>query len=69
MGYSSKERPASLRWSSTSPSSSAAYRSGSYVRGIVTVDYGTVLVYEARAKVVYQVLEGAVSTGRAVVQR
>ena len=61
--------PASLRWYSTSPSSAAAYRSGSFVRGIVTVDSGTVLVYEARAKVVYQVLEGGVTIGRAVVRR
>jgi hypothetical protein len=61
--------PPSVRWYSTSPSSSAAYRSGLFVRGIVTADFGTVFVYQARAKVVYQVLEGAVVTGRAVVAR
>jgi hypothetical protein len=33
------------------------------------VDFGTVYVYEARAKVVYQVLEGGVTVGRVVVAR
>ena len=61
--------PPSVRWYSTSPSSSAAYRSGRFVRGIITADYGAVFVYEARAKVVYQVLEGDVVTGRVVVAR
>lgn len=59
----------SQRWYSTSGSSSIAYRAGRYVRGLVMVDFGTVYVYEARAKVVYQVLEGGVTVGRVVVAR
>lgn len=59
----------SQRWYATSGSSSAAYRAGQFVRGLLMVDFGTVYVYEARAKVVYQVLEGGVTVGRAVVRR
>lgn len=47
----------SKRWYSTAASASTAYRSSKYVRGIISVDYGTVYVYQARAKVVYQVFE------------
>ena len=49
---------ASNRWYATSGSSSNVYRSGQYVRGLIMVNFGTVYVYEARAKVVYQVLDG-----------
>ena len=47
----------SLAWYGTSGTASSAYRSGRYVRGIVVVEYGTVYVYKARARIVYQVLE------------
>jgi hypothetical protein len=47
----------STAWYATPATSSSAYRSGRYVRGMVTVRYGTVYVYEARVRVVYQVLE------------
>jgi hypothetical protein len=47
----------SLAWFRTSGTSSSAYRSGRYVRGLIAVGHGTVYVYKARAKVVYQVLE------------
>jgi hypothetical protein len=47
--------PPSRRWYATSASGSASYRSPAYVRGIVHVGFGTVYVYTARAKVVYQV--------------
>jgi hypothetical protein len=59
----------SQRWYATSGSSSGVYRAGQYVRGLIVVDFGTVHVYEARAKVVYQVLDGALSVGRVVVAR
>jgi hypothetical protein len=57
----------SLAWYATSGTSSSKYRSGRYVRGIVSVRYGTVYVYEARARIVYGVLEpgwGGVIVGR-----
>jgi hypothetical protein len=49
--------PLSRRWYATEGSSSSAYRSRGIVRGLVYVQYGTVYVYQARAKVVYQVLD------------
>ena len=60
---------ASKRWYATSGSSSNVYRSGQYVRGLVMVNFGTVYVYQARAKVVYQVLDGADGWGHVVVGR
>jgi hypothetical protein len=47
----------SLAWYKTSGTSSSSYRSGRYVRGMVDVEHGTVRVYKARVRVVYQVLE------------
>jgi hypothetical protein len=55
------------RWYATSASSSEAYRSGPFVRSIVIVNFGTVYVYSARAKVVYQVW--TTPTGRVSVPR
>lgn len=46
----------SLAWYTTS-STSAANRSGRYVRGLVDVTFGITYVYKARVKVVYAALE------------
>jgi hypothetical protein len=44
-------------WYSSAAITSSAYRSGRYARGIIDVAQGTVYVYKARVKVVYQVLQ------------
>jgi FlgD Ig-like domain len=61
------DRAMSQRWYATPGSSSSAYRSGHYVRGLIAVEYGTVYVYKARATVVYQAFED--TWGRMVAQR
>lgn len=48
----------SLAWYGTPGTSAKDYRSRGFVRGLVSVRYGTVYVYEARVRVVYQLLSG-----------
>ena len=45
-----------LTWFQTG-STSAANRSGRYVRGLVDAGYGSTYIYKARVKVVYQLLK------------
>ena len=46
-----------VAWYSSSTITSSSYRSGRYARGIIDVSAGTVYVYKARVKVIYQVLQ------------